>query len=269
MGLHTASTVILAGLLSGANASTSLDPSGPWNIDYRQSLCLLSRPFGTGEKKVTLGFRPAPLGNDFRVVLLVPSRSKRTSWGQAKLYLGDGASIEAPFARGPVTIEGFNIVAIDATREKVEGLGEAKSLSIIASDLNVEVKLVNMAAAMKALDTCEKDLLVSWGMDRAVVASLASYPMLPGGMPSIFNVDDYPHAALLKGEQGPSWVRLRIGKDGKVNECAVVESSGSKALDAQTCRVIAARARFIPARTKSGEAVDSVAVQRIRWEIAQ
>lgn len=214
-----------------------------------------------------LGFRPAPLGDNFRVAVLIVDDSKKVSRGKAQLQMGGLPMVEAPFASGPVKIEGLNIIAIDSTREMQTGLGKADNLVIAAGEFHARFKLTNTAEAMKSLDACEKDLLVSWGMDPAVVASLESYPMHRRGIWSIFSTDDYPHSAVVNNEQGTASVRIRVSKEGKVSDCQLVESSGSDAIDKQTCRIILTRAHFQPARTKDGQAVDSIALQRIRWEL--
>ena len=232
-------------------------------------MCSLSRQYGDLKTGLILGFRPAPLSDNFRVAVLIPDTAKKISRGKAQLHLGGPSAIEAPFARGPVKIEGLNIAAIDATREQLTGLPKAGALRIAAGDLNVEFKLNNTAKAMQALEACEQDLLVTWGMDPKVVASLASYPTQRGGVVSLFSTDDYPQSAIAKNEQGTTGVRIRVSKEGKVGDCRVIESSGSDTLDQQTCEIFMSRARFQPARTKSGEAVDSIALQRIHWELPE
>ena len=122
---------------------------------------------------------------------------------------------------------------------------------------------------MKALAGCENDLLVKWGMDPVVLASIETSAFHPFGLESIFRVSDYPSAAVTRNEQGTAGVRYWIGTTGKVSDCRVVELSGSAILDQQTCDVITRRARYFPARTKSGEPVASIGFQRIRWEMPQ
>ena len=246
-----------------------VEPSAAWRVDYADSMCSLSRQFGDLKTGLILGFRPAPLSDNFRVAVLIPDTAKKVSRGKAQLHVGVDPPVEAPFARGPVEIDNLNIAAIDATREQLIGLSKASTLRIAAGDINVEFKLTGMAKALMALDACEQDLLVAWGMDPKVVASLASYPTHRGGLISLFSTDDYPREAVINREQGTTGVRIKVSKDGKVSDCQIIESSGSDAIDKQTCKVIENRARFRPARTKSGDAVDSIALQRVVWEMPE
>lgn len=65
------------------------------------------------------------------------------------------------------------------------------------------------------------------------------------------SVADYPAEALIKGWEGITYVSLRVGPDGKVTRCSIIESSGHDLLDQRTCGIIRARALFKPARDSS------------------
>jgi TonB family protein len=77
-------------------------------------------------------------------------------------------------------------------------------------------------------------------------AVIAAEPRLLN-LPEVVTADDYPRAALDKQEQGAVAIRLMIGPDGRVSECTVEKSSGSRSLDATSCRIYAERARYEPA----------------------
>src|SRR3954447_19625715 len=82
------------------------------------------------------------------------------------------------------------------------------------------------------------------------VAALADAPKsekLPGNnLQGLFLGDDYPAVALDRNEEGAVGVIVSIGADGRVEDCVVESSSGSAALDVETCRVIWKRAKFKP-----------------------
>jgi TonB family protein len=144
-------------------------------------------------------------------------------------------------------------------------LPAARQIRIKAGGYDYRLAPDRLPAAMAALRECEKDLLATWGMDPAAIAVIATFPHRPGGLASMFNSDDYPGSAIRKEEQGTSAVRFWVGTDGQARDCQIVESSGSAALDAKTCEVIAKRGKFEPARTAAGTAVDCIAYMRIRW----
>ncbi|HEU0310566.1 MAG TPA: energy transducer TonB, partial [Sphingomicrobium sp.] len=86
---------------------------------------------------------------------------------------------------------------------------------------------------------------------------------------SLFSTEDYPLESIRNREAGTVAVVLRVGRDGRLVDCVIEQSSGYPALDSQTCRVLWLRARFVPARNKDGVPVESAWRQRIRWELPE
>ena len=85
----------------------------------------------------------------------------------------------------------------------------------------------------------------------------------------IFSTDDYPAAAIRREEQGTVSFRLNINRRGRVTECSIAGSSGSQALDKQTCKILTNRARFDPARDAEGKRIADTYAGRIRWELPE
>jgi TonB family protein len=248
------------------NPSAPLEPTGPWRVEYADAMCIVGRTFGTNDQQVILGFRPGPMSEHFRVAIYVPDKSKKVTRGKAEMIFDALPPVEAQYLRGPISIKGMNLIQIDTKRSEISALNSAKVFHIRAGDFNTTLALRNIAGAMKALAVCEKDLVIDWGMDPAVLDSIET-PAFHRNVVMMFSTDDYPSSAIMKNEQGTAGVRYRIGVDGKVSDCRLVESSGSPTLDAQTCAIITKRVRYEPAKTKSGDPVPSIGFQRIRWEI--
>src|SRR5687767_11924526 len=82
---------------------------------------------------------------------------------------------------------------------------------------------------------------------KAVTAAVAK-----GNLSALISDDDYPLSARTAGEAGTARVRLEVGPNGRVTNCAILQSSGSAALDSATCRIMRSRARFTPARDAAG-----------------
>ncbi|PEQ14221.1 hypothetical protein B2G71_01020 [Novosphingobium sp. PC22D] len=83
------------------------------------------------------------------------------------------------------------------------------------------------------------------------------------------STNDYPSSALRRGEQGTVRFELTIGANGKVEGCRVTAPSGSPALDAATCKYVAARARFEPARDETGAKVAGTYASNVTWVIPE
>ena len=92
-------------------------------------------------------------------------------------------------------------------------------------------------------------------------------PHRGGNFASYISDTDYPAEAIRRGEEGIVGFTIEVSPQGRVAACSVTVSSGSAALDAATCRLLAERARFIPARNDRGEAVSDIVNGRIRWQL--
>ena len=59
-----------------------------------------------------------------------------------------------------------------------------------------------------------------------------------------------------------------IGTDGRVKNCVVTISSGSKTLDDGACRILTEKAKFAPKRDADGNPVEEIGrTTRIAWNI--
>lgn len=66
----------------------------------------------------------------------------------------------------------------------------------------------------------------------------------PAEIARFFGADAYPPAAMRAGAQGGVTVRVTVGEDGRVTDCAVTTSAGNDDLDSTTCRIMRSRVRF-------------------------
>ncbi|MFL6733952.1 MAG: energy transducer TonB [Sphingomicrobium sp.] len=89
-----------------------------------------------------------------------------------------------------------------------------------------------------------------------------------GDMRALFSANDYPAEAQRDGEEGTVRAELTIDQRGRVRRCTIVASSSHSSLDNATCRILARRARFTPARDVNGDAVrDTVLTPPIVWRL--
>lgn len=111
----------------------------------------------------------------------------------------------------------------------------------------------------------------SGGADAGPVVPSAAEPVRVAARakPGLVGIgpEDYPEASRRAGEEGRMAVRITIGTDGSVTDCAVAASSGHERLDRRACQVALQRWRFAPA-TEDGVAVASVQEKRINWRLA-
>lgn len=78
---------------------------------------------------------------------------------------------------------------------------------------------------------------------------------------------DYPQIEGETGISGTVSVRYLVEADGKVSECEITRSSGSRTLDDTTCRLIRERFVFRPSRDRNGHAIPALIVENHTWII--
>lgn len=78
---------------------------------------------------------------------------------------------------------------------------------------------------------------------------------------------DYPDAAYEAGVKGVVGLRFTVAPSGRVADCAVTRSSGSRLLDETTCRLIVRRFRYRPARDAGGRPIAATIRGEHSWEI--
>lgn len=101
----------------------------------------------------------------------------------------------------------------------------------------------------------------------ADAAPRATAPRPRPDLGAFFTPEDYPASARAAREQGDVEVRLSVGADGRVTGCAILESSGSAALDSATCRLLQTRARFRPALDADGRPAPTEMIHRHAWRL--
>jgi protein TonB len=90
---------------------------------------------------------------------------------------------------------------------------------------------------------------------------------LSGSLQGLFRADDYPQNAIENDEQGTVRITLTIGANGRVSNCSVSKSSGSRSLDNATCSIASRRARYQPAEDANGNPVSSTTSSTITWRL--
>ena len=76
---------------------------------------------------------------------------------------------------------------------------------------------------------------------------------------------DFPLLALAKRRAGNTEFALIVGRDGKVQRCMLIASSGFADLDEQACSVMTDRPQFEPATDSTGKTIPAVVRARIAW----
>lgn len=109
--------------------------------------------------------------------------------------------------------------------------------------------------------------LLAWVVAASSTAATAqSADPRPATSPaSWMSISDYPAEALAKHQEGTVGFALEVDALGQVQSCSVTQSSGSTALDDDTCKLLKSRAKFQPARDSSGHSVEGRFASHVEW----
>ena len=95
-------------------------------------------------------------------------------------------------------------------------------------------------------------------------AATAPVPLKP--LTQLLSESDKLFVVERVGAQGTVGVEVTVDAAGRVSNCSVTHSSGFKALDTETCKVVQRKARFAPAKDEQGRPVTGVLYGEIAWE---
>ena len=82
-----------------------------------------------------------------------------------------------------------------------------------------------------------------------------------------FGIHDYPEAALAQRRSGVVRFAFDINRKGRVENCVVTLSSGSKDLDELSCHLVAKRGRFKPAKDEQGNPIATRGQWTTSWNL--
>lgn len=261
-----------------------LKRTGQWELNYDRDACHLLAQFGAGDAKMLLRFSRYGLGDSFD--LTVFGNQVRYDHAPRTIALDFGIAAKPETTRWSVGTIGTNAVLyftsqrLDAySRRAKDGakappILPAQEAAVTGATISASGKppfrleFGSLAKPMAQLRACQDDLLRSWGYDPAVQATLTreAEPIAPGNW---LTSEDYPEAALEKGQSGTVQFRLDVDPDGKMAGCYVVGRSSPDAFADATCKAVSSRARFRPALDANGRPVRTYYVHKVIWSAFQ
>jgi TonB family protein len=248
-----ARTILLAALLQSGAPGPAPAPPRPapaWQVDWGDYYCTLARLAGD-DAPFVIGFRTIPGNFGASVRLLRHGRQALPRRISTIALLPSGQTFDVT-AFTEVFAGGREILASDTLPDTFwDALAGAAEIEFRDGNAaRLRLPLPGMAVAVRSLRRCVSDVMREWGVDEAALRALRRLPAttnLYGLRP-----EDYPTQANRAHVAGETVVRMTVSAEGRATECAVVATSGNAALDAATCRVILARARFTPALDADG-----------------
>lgn len=247
-------------LLEPAGALGSpLVPTGKWVVDYREDQCLASRVYGSSERPVALGIRPALNGETYLLIVARKHSGPQPSQElQGTVDFGRGRIkswlLEYESKTSAMDLYQFRISAGEMDQAKT-----APHMKLNAPGApDIDLTLEHMPQLIKTLEDCTENLKHYWNAQGEKDGRIAK--PAKGDLRKLFSSDDYPDEAFFRNQGGQSQLILLVNESGKVAGCDVLSPSGIPALDIMGCQVISKRATFTPALDANGKAVRSIVV---------
>lgn len=258
-------------VISNAASATqpALAPTRQWVAYFEDNMCVLQREYGSAAESLTLAFKPQPMSDSYTAFVFSTARRQDPGFVAAKMQFGAGTEvIERRTLHYYIPKLKSRVAEFLVEREELNNAVASELISIDAKGrLKATFKVSGLSKALGVLDECVADLLATWDFSREQQAAMAKKPESLKPLNEYVTAADYPMQALRDLETGWNSARYHIDVHGRVRDCKIVESSGSRALDATLCRVVG-RFRYRPALDQTGRPMESLGFMRIRWQIA-
>jgi TonB family protein len=264
-------------------------PSSPWNVDFAEDKCRLTRTFGGEENRHFLAFQQYWPGKDAGLTIAGPALGKFRSLQrtdvrffetQEPLRTTPFAGTVGEYGRGviysSIRIAGGEPDAVNKPDESVSGgipqldPGEGDRVEFVELKQGgraVRLETGPLGEAFKVLNQCTLDLLRDWGLDPEQHLTATSLPRwINQAALTRKIVADYPSSAYSKGEQAIMRMRVIVSAEGAVESCTILKATDTERLESPACRVMQG-ARFEPARDAQGRPFRSLYVTSITYRI--
>ncbi len=248
-------------LVAAVTAQPTLQPVGPWNVRFEDSLCLLERRYQADGQPISLIFQPLLDLQDMELFVVTADKSDKQVVGEYTARLGSGEPQKGSYFSVLSKQLKLRVTRLSMDRGVLDGMKHGDVLSIEAQPISRAFLIVQPDKAKAALTGCIDDLKKAWGIDPAGKERMA-FP-LEGNPAKYFGTKDYPSEAWNNGIYGRVIALLNIDNAGAVSACRILSSAGT-ALNAGTCKA-AMKIRFKPARDVTGKPMSSTYVLPVRW----
>lgn len=261
------SLLIAASIAVGATPvrAASVQPTGPWVVDYSNDQCFLDRNYGTDLKPLILAIRQVPMNTDVYVAVYRRGGRTNSTVGDAKIGFGGAVPVQAGFRAYSVPgkeVRSFTAYVPDGVW-LIATAARSGSISVRAPGEVEETFLVPaLAEGLRSLDACVLDLGQSWGMtaEQQKRVKVLARPLRQ----DYLRPEDYAGELNRNANTRPQ-VRLLVDEQGKPHDCVSLKSTASIEFATTTCRLLLQRASFAPARDVDGKPVKSILVYTVDW----
>lgn len=256
---------------AAASAQTApKQPTGKWVVDFAEAQCVASRNYGSKEDPVFLVLKQPPLGSIMQLAIVDERGAGMPEQFDVTVTFDGQKPIKMELLRYRPLKTKYRSNLINIPLKDFATAASAKVIRIRGDRLDEAFSLSAMPALLKTLNECAIDLRQVWNIhdpDKEEDRPIENGSGAKGRLQGIFRSGDYPSQAIYDYRSGTVRVALLIDEKGKVADCAILETSGTPVLDAQSCAIIKERARFKPAVGQDGKPMKDGYIQRITWRM--
>lgn len=286
------------GVVAQQEGATRLEPSTPWNLDFGEDKCRLTRLFGSEEDRHLVFIEQSAPGRPFGLTLAGSSLNRFVSANRLDLGMqedmemqrlprfnaGEVAGIGPAVILSSVSLEKTSVASVQSLNSGAQETpsGDQARLSTVGVDIEEAAKIDrivlrrgsralsfetgNLGPIMEALNTCTFDLLNEWGLNPEQHRSYTA-PRWTNQLSIVRRImATYPRRAIIRGEQAIFRMRVIVEADGSVSECVIAAATETERLDSPACREMM-EARFEPALDSEGNPMRSFYATSITYAI--
>jgi TonB family protein len=248
------------------DARLTSQPGSNWVLSDDAVRCTVQRNVIADVGRVTVGFQTVPLGKTYRLLVFEALDDKAPARWQKITIRSANSSKTASAASAPLPDLSGRLVRADLPRGLIDSAG-SRLVFELGRGVSFDLTRADVESGRDMLRNCEAQIVSEWGIDAAQLAVIATPPEaieqstdpLPFGGHSFQDVSGGAVQTVI--------VLNDIGKDGRVRDCKVVESSRNPGLDAATCRIFVDKVRYRPARNSANRPVHSWITAIIDWTL--
>lgn len=293
-------TAILPAPATAAELVLTDAPGSNWVVDNGEEACQLSRTLGEGENQVKLLLTQWAPGKTFSMMLAgrplrrfhgslevafagpdTALRARRSSFERGTLSDGADALIFSTVSLAQFG-ESENVRAIrpDGSPDPDSPYGTVAPMlppAAVAMADRVELSKGSqilrlepsrLADALGVLDACSQTRLQEWGLDAAAHRTMTRAAKAEDFSRAARAIQqNYPSAAIARGEQADLHVRVLVDERGTVTDCTTIAATRTEKITTTACQHFMNDTRFVPALDAAGNPMKSFHTVNILFRI--
>lgn len=248
---------MLAILASAQAPATALEPSSSWTLSSQDDGCTVAQGYSE-DHTIQVGFQTTMQTRPAFLLVRAPKKLLPAGIGEAQITLDESKPVSVHYGSFETNEPGVRLVKFFPDEATMTRIAATKAIGIGVH--MPTLKIANADEAIKAVDTCTADKLVSWGVDPSIYFQRKT---ASGNLGLLFDAKDYPKEARDRGISGRVVLLLKTDKIGGITDCKVV-ASADQSLNVGSCEA-AKRGTVKPPVDLAGQPIASYVVVPVVW----